>query len=107
MNADQLTSDLKKNRTSNESFWLIGQPDATLEKLIDGEDKGKNRVSVQGFDYYNTKTGNLESGGSERIVLWMLNPDYDGQSVCTTGFLSDGYYDGWLDEACKEPQGRD
>ena len=27
MNADLLTDDLKKKRTSNESFWLIGQPD--------------------------------------------------------------------------------
>jgi adenine-specific DNA-methyltransferase len=27
MNADLLTDDLKKKRSSNESFWLIGQPD--------------------------------------------------------------------------------
>ena len=27
MNADLLTEDLKKKRASNESFWLIGQPD--------------------------------------------------------------------------------
>ena len=27
MNADLLTDDLKKKRASNESFWLIGQPD--------------------------------------------------------------------------------
>ena len=32
MNADLLTEDLKKKRTSNESFWLIGQPDVMLRK---------------------------------------------------------------------------
>ena len=36
---------------------------------------------MHGFDYYNTKTGNVESGGSERIALWMLDPDYDGRSL--------------------------
>ena len=30
MNADLLTDDLKKKRGSNESFWLIGQPDVQL-----------------------------------------------------------------------------
>ncbi len=30
MNADMLTDDLKKKRSSNESFWLIGQPDVAV-----------------------------------------------------------------------------
>ena len=63
MIADLLTGDLKKKRASNESFWLIGQPDVALERLSDGANNGKVRVSVRGFDYYNTKTGNVESGG--------------------------------------------
>jgi adenine-specific DNA-methyltransferase len=81
MNADLLTDDLKKKRASNESFWLIGQPDVYLERIADGEDKGKYRVSVLGFDYYNTKTGQIESGGADRIALWMLDTDYDGRSL--------------------------
>ena len=32
MNADLLTEDLKKKRASNESYWLIGQPDVRLLK---------------------------------------------------------------------------
>ena len=44
MNADLLTDDLKKKRASNESFWLIGQPDVRLERIAKGEDKGKWRV---------------------------------------------------------------
>ena len=81
MNADLLTSDLKSKRASNESFWLIGQPDVVVEQMADAENKDKFRIAVQGFDYYNTNTGNLESGGSERIALWMLDPDYDGRSL--------------------------
>ena len=81
MNADLLTDDLKKKRASNESFWLIGQPDVEIERIGEGEDQGKLRVSVQGFDYYNTKTGNVESGGSDKIAMWMLDPDYDGRSL--------------------------
>ena len=35
MNADLLTDDLKKKRSSNESFWLIGQPDIEVEKNVE------------------------------------------------------------------------
>jgi adenine-specific DNA-methyltransferase len=31
MNADLLTDDLKKKRATNESFWLVGQPDVVVE----------------------------------------------------------------------------
>ena len=81
MNADLLTDDLKKKRTSNESFWLIGQPDVELAKITEGDDQGKLRVSVLGFDYYNTKTGGVESGGADKIAMWLLDPDYDGRSL--------------------------
>ncbi|MCX7001443.1 MAG: site-specific DNA-methyltransferase [Candidatus Sumerlaeota bacterium] len=81
MNADLQTSDLKKKRASNESFWLIGQPDVQVEQIAKGEDKGKYRISVHGFDYYNTRTGNLESGGADKIEVWLLDTDYDGRSL--------------------------
>lgn len=81
MNADLLTDDLKKKRASNESFWLIGQPDVDLETITEGEEKGKFRISVDGFDYYNTRTGDIESGGTDKIAMWMLDPDYDGRSL--------------------------
>jgi len=81
MNADLLTDDLKKKRASNECFWLIGQPDVRIERIAEGEDKGKFTVSVHGFDYYNTKTGGIESGGEDRIAVWLLDTDYDGRSL--------------------------
>jgi len=81
MNADLLTDDLKKKRVSNESFWLIGQPDVQMQKIDNGEDKGKCRVQVLGFDYYDTKNGDVVSGGANNIAVWMLDTDYDGRSL--------------------------
>jgi adenine-specific DNA-methyltransferase len=81
MNPDLLTADLKKKRASNESFWLMGQPDVEVRTVATGEHKGKLEVEVHGFDYYNTKTGQIESGDTRRIALWMLDPDYDGRSL--------------------------
>jgi ferredoxin len=97
MNADLLTEDLKKKRASNESFWLIGQPDITFKKIKDGDDKGKYRVEVMGFDYYNTKTGTIESGGNEKIAMWLLDTDYDGRSLLPRQvfFPMAGETDGW------------
>jgi len=77
MNADLLTEDLKKKRSSNESFWLMGQPDVSIKKLKDG----KIQVEVLGFDYYNTRTGIIDSGSSDKIAMWMLDTDYDGRSL--------------------------
>jgi adenine-specific DNA-methyltransferase len=81
MNPDLFTSDLKKKRATNDSYWLIGQPDVQIEKLTKGYDKGKYKIEVLGFDYYNTKKGTIESGGPDRIAIWMLDTDYDGRSL--------------------------
>ena len=77
MNGDLFTDDLKKKRSSNESFWLVGQPDIELKKQKDD----KFVVEVRGFDYYNTKLGDIESGDSTKIAMWMLDTDYDGRSL--------------------------
>ena len=88
MNADLLTEDLKKKRASNESFWLIGQPDVLLRQIGEGENTGKWQVEVQGFDYYNTKTGGVESGGEDKVAMWMLDTDYDGAQPVPSGRCS-------------------
>ena len=97
MNADLVTEDLKKKRASNESFWLIGQPDVELDEVGSGEHKGKYRVRVNGFDYYNTTTGGIESGGADKIAMWLLDTDYDGRSLFPRQvfFPMAGEGDGW------------
>ena len=93
MNADMLTDDLRKKRSSNESFWLVGQPDVRVHKVEDG----KIQVEVMGFDYYNPKTGNVESGGKKNIAMWMLDTDYDNRSLFPSQvfFPMAGAKDGW------------
>ena len=97
MNADLLTENLKRKRASNESFWLIGQPDVVVHQISKGQNISKWQVAVQGFDYYNTKTGDVESGGEDKIAMWMLDTDYDGRSLYPQQvfFPMSGSNDGW------------
>ena len=96
MNSDLLTHDLKK-KTKGESFWLIGQPDVRVQKITKGENKGKYIVSIEGFDYYNTKTNHIEKGGKDKIAMWMLDTNYDERSVYPRQvfFPLSGSKDGW------------
>jgi adenine-specific DNA-methyltransferase len=77
MNTDLLTEDLKKGRANNESFWLMGQPDVEVRPTKDG----RYRVEVHGFDYFDTKSGELKSGGKSQIAMWSLDTDYDDRSL--------------------------
>lgn len=77
MNTDLLTEDLKKKRASNESFWLMGQPEVEVHKRKDD----LWEVEVHGFDYFNPKTGEIESGGKKQIAMWSLDTDYDQRSL--------------------------
>lgn len=79
MNTDLMTEDLKKKRSSDQSFWLVGQPD--VELIRDGRSKRKFKVKVNGFDYYDVKKGTVESGSTSRIAMWMLDTDYDGMCI--------------------------
>lgn len=93
MNTDLLTEDLKKGRASNESFWLMGQPDVSIKTVKDGQ----LQVEVNGFDYFDTKTGELKSGGKKNIALWQLDTDYDDRSLFPRQvfFPMAGKKDGW------------
>lgn len=81
MNADLLTADLKKKRASNQGFWLVGRPDIELREITNGDNKGKCEVEVRGFDYYDTRSGTIESGDPSKIAMWLLDTDYDGRSL--------------------------
>lgn len=95
MNTDLMTEDLKKKRSSDQSFWLVGQPDVELIK--DGRSKTKFKVKVNGFDYYDVKKGTVESGSTSRIAMWMLDTDYDGMCIepDMVFFPMGGKKDGW------------
>jgi len=93
MNTDLLTEDLKKGRASNESFWLMGQPDVAVKQIK----ADHYQVEVKGFDYFDTKTGELRSGGKKNIAMWALDTDYDNRSLFSRQvfFPMAGSKDGW------------
>jgi adenine-specific DNA-methyltransferase len=93
MNTDLLTEDLKKARSSNQSFWLMGQPDIDVRKRKDG----LYEVEVNGFDYFDTAKGELVSGGKGKIAVWLLDTDYDERSLFPRQvfFPMAGAKDGW------------
>ena len=95
MNTDLMTEDLKKKRSSDQSFWLVGQPD--VELIPDKRSKTRYKVKVNGFDYYDVKKGTVESGSTSRISMWMLDTDYDGMCLQPTQvfFPMGGKKDGW------------
>ncbi len=97
MNADMQTADLRKKRRDSDSFWLVGQPDVVLYQIRKGPNTGKWRAEVRGFDYFDTRSGELLSGGGERIAMWMLDTDYDGRSLYPRQvfFPMAGEKDGW------------
>ncbi|MFO8241527.1 MAG: hypothetical protein R6T90_11110 [Dissulfuribacterales bacterium] len=55
------------------------------------------QVEVLGFDYYNPKTGNVDSGGKGNIAMWVLDTDYDDRSLFPSQvfFPMAGEKDGW------------
>ncbi len=93
MNTDLLTEDLKKARASNESFWLMGQPDVEIHVMKNGQ----YQVEVHGFDYFDTKAGELQSGSKSNIAMWSLDTDYDDRSLFPKQvfFPMSGAKDGW------------
>ena len=99
MNNDLFTFDLKKKvRDKDEkSFWLIGEPDVEIKKITQGEHKGKYIARILGFDYFDTRTDKIISGGKNKIALWMLDTNYDDRSLYPRQafFPLGGIKDGW------------
>lgn len=96
MNTDLMTEDLKKKRSSNQSFWLVGQPD--VELIRDGRSKNRYKVIVNGFDYYDVKKGTVISGTDSNIAMWMLDTNYDPMNCIEPNqvfFPMGGKKDGW------------
>lgn len=76
MNSDLLTKDLRSKSRSADSFWLIGQPE--IEVNYDSNDQ-MYTVDVLGFDYFDIESEKLISGDTSRIVMWMLDTDYNSR----------------------------
>jgi len=93
MDPDLLVDDLRKKSAGDHSFWLVGQADVQVQKVEDG----RFRVEVAGFDYYNPRSGTIDSGDTSKIAMWLLDTDYDGRSLLPQQvfFPMAGAKDGW------------
>ena len=75
---DIFMQDLKGAKTEGDTpFWLVGQPDITLET----SDDGKLIVEITGFDYFDPARGTCHTGGAEKVAVWLLDTDYDGRTL--------------------------
>lgn len=88
MNADLVMGRDLKNMPNANLFTVFGEPD--IELRTEGD---KLRVVINGVDVYDPNTGELRSRSTERIALWMIDTDYDGESF----FVRHCYFTGGHD----------
>lgn len=89
MNVDLLMgSDLKTTAAAN-LFTVFGEPDIELH----ANDDGTHAVTLHGVDVYDPTTGEIRSNSTDKIALWMVDTDYDGESF----FVRHCYFTGGND----------
>jgi len=88
MNADLVMGEELKKTGAGNLFTVFGEPD--IEITEDGEDLV---VELLGVDVYDPTTGEVRSRDTDRIALWMIDSDYDGDSF----FVRHAYFTGGQD----------
>ena len=93
MNDDLMTEDLRRKVNTDESFWLVGQPDVELVRV----DSGKFVVRVLGYDYFSVSRDELISGDADKIAMWGVDPNYNGMTFTPSQifFPIEGKNGGW------------
>ena len=76
MNPDlHMAQDLKATGKGN-LFVIFGEPDIKIEPQKDAQ----LRVRIDGVDVFKPQTGEVESEGTDKIALWMIDTDYNEES---------------------------
>jgi adenine-specific DNA-methyltransferase len=89
MNADLLMGeDLAKTGAGN-LFTVFGEPDIDIRATEDGQVV----VELRGVDVYDPTTGQVRSGTTDQIALWMIDTDYNEESF----FVRHCYFTGGND----------
>ena len=76
MNPDLHMSSELKNTGAGNLFVVFGEPDIQIEAIAGGQ----IQVRVKGVDVFRPQTGEIESGGTDTIALWMIDTDYNEES---------------------------
>jgi adenine-specific DNA-methyltransferase len=88
MNADLVMGeDLKKTGAGN-LFTVFGEPDVDVRTINDDLE-----VEIKGVDVYDPTTGEVRSDSTDRIALWMIDTNYNGESF----FVRHCYFTGGMD----------
>lgn len=87
MNSDLVMGENLKKTGSANLFTVFGEPDISIsgdESLV---------VAIQGVDVYDPTTGEVRSHGPDRIAMWMIDSNYNGESF----FVRHCYFTGGSD----------
>jgi adenine-specific DNA-methyltransferase len=88
MNADLLMGEELKKTGAGNLFTVFGEPDIDVRSQ-----DGQVTVEVRGVDVFDPTTGEIRSGGTDQIALWMIDTDYDDESF----FVRHCYFTGGQD----------
>ncbi len=59
--------------TADDAFVMIGQPELSIDEHRDGQVS----VKLLGYDTYDPRTGNVNSGSPDDVACWMVDTEYD------------------------------
>ena len=76
MNVDLLMGDDLKKTGAGNLFTVFGEPDLEIRRT----DADEVVVELHGVDVYDPTTGEVRSRDTDRIALWMIDADYNGDS---------------------------
>jgi len=88
MNHDLLMGEELKKTGAGNLFTVFGEPDIDLRVTSDGFE-----VEIKGIDVYDPTTGEVRSGGTDKLALWMIDTDYNDEAF----FVRHCYFTGGLD----------
>jgi len=89
MNVDLLMGDALKKTGAGNLFTVFGEPDIKITRT----EEGQVVVELRGVDVYDPATGEVRSNDTDKIALWMIDSDYNGESF----FIRHCYFTGGND----------
>ena len=88
MNSDLLMGQELAAKAGGNLFTTFGEPD--IEITVNDDDV---TVELRGVDIYDPNTGMVRSDRTDKVALWMIDTDYDGESF----FVRHCYFTGGQD----------
>ncbi len=89
MNADLVMGEELKKTGAGNLFTVFGEPDISVSEV-----QGAHLVvTVRGVDVYDPTSGEVRSDSTDRIALWMIDTNYNGESF----FVRHCYFTGGQD----------